>query len=121
MHEMEKLISWVEIPALDLERAIKFYNKVLNIELDTTGCGKEQMACFPTGEGALFTTPGFKPSKDGVVVNLNVSDRLDEALRVIADNGGKVVKPKTKIEGEGEGYFALFIDSEGNRMGLNGK
>jgi len=26
--------------------------------------------------------------------------------------------PKTKIEVEGRGWFALFADSEGNRVGL---
>jgi predicted enzyme related to lactoylglutathione lyase len=28
--------------------------------------------------------------------------------------------PKTKIEVEGKGYFALFIDCEGNKEGLYG-
>jgi len=30
----------------------------------------------------------------------------------IEKNGGKIIRPKTKIEAEGRGYFSLFIDSE---------
>lgn len=32
--------------------------------------------------------------------------------------GGKVVTPKTALP-EGMGYFAHFVDSEGNRVGLH--
>jgi uncharacterized protein len=118
---MEKLISWVEIPAEDFERAVHFYNTILGMELKKEDCGHEKMACFPTGEGAIFSTPGFKPSKDGVIINLNVGNKLDETIEKIAENGGTIVKGKTKIEAEGQGYFALFIDSEGNKLGLNGE
>ena len=44
---MQKLIEWVEIPAADFERAVKFYGSVLNLELKIVDCGKEKMACFP--------------------------------------------------------------------------
>ncbi len=36
----------------------------------------------------------------------------------ITRNGGKIIIPKTKIEAEGRGWFAVFADSEGNRIGL---
>ena len=115
-----KLISWVEIPAADFERAVKFYNKLLNIELNVLDFGTEKMACFPNDEGAISFAPGFNPSKDGVLVSLNMEDRLDQALGMIEKNGGTIAQPKTKIEAEGRGYFALFIDSEGNKVGLYG-
>ena len=50
---MRKLISWVEIPATDIERAAKFYGNVLNLEIQVMDFGKEKMACFPNGEGAI--------------------------------------------------------------------
>ncbi len=117
---MKKLISWVEIPAEDFQRAVDFYNSILGIELNKD-CGREKMACFPSGEGAIFSTPGFKPSKDGVIVNFDVGSRLDTTIEKIKEKGGSIVKPKTKIDGEGQGYFVLFIDSEGNKLGLNGE
>jgi len=118
---MERLISWVEIPAEDFDRAVKFYDAILGLELKKEDCGHEKMACFPTGEGAIFSTPGFKPSKDGVIINLYVGNKLDETIKKVTASGGTIVKGRTKIEAEGQGYFALFIDSEGNKLGLNGQ
>jgi len=118
--KMKKMISWVEIPALDMERAVAFYNEVLGLKLEILDFGEEKMACFPGDEGAISMAPGFKPSKEGVLVSLNVEDRLEEALELVKTGGGKIVKGKTKIEAEGRGYFALFIDSEGNKVGFYG-
>lgn len=118
--EMEKLVTWVDIPAADFKRAVKFYNAVLGIELKAFECGTEKMACFPSGDGSIAYAPDFKPSKEGTLVSLNTGNDLDGALRRVVANGGKMVQPKTKIEVEGRGYFALFIDSEGNKVGLYG-
>ncbi|KAA3620699.1 MAG: VOC family protein [Bacteroidetes bacterium] len=117
---MKKLISWVEIPATDFERAVDFYGKVLDMEFQIVEGGGEQMACFPSGEGAISKAPDFNPSKDGVLVSLNTGNDLDKTMDRIKENGGSIVRAKTKIEAEGMGYFALFIDSEGNKVGLYG-
>jgi hypothetical protein len=117
---MKKLVSWVEIPALDFKRAVKFYSKILGIELQEIDCGIEKMACFPSGEGAISFAPGFNPSKDGVLVSLNTGSDLDITMLLIEENGGKIIQPKTKIETENRGYFSLFIDCEGNKLGLYG-
>jgi uncharacterized protein len=119
-NKMEKLIAWVEIPATDFKRAVNFYNKVLGIELQEVDCGTEKMACFPSGEGAISWAPGFNPSKDGVLVSLNSGTQLDQTIERVTAQGGVIVHPKTKIEAEGRGYFALFTDSEGNKVGLYG-
>lgn len=117
---MTKLISWVEIPATDFERAVKFYEAILGLEIQIVEGGGEQMACFPSGEGAISKAPDFNPSKDGVLVSLNTGNDLDKTIASIKENGGSIVRAKTKIEAEGMGYFALFIDSEGNKVGLYG-
>ncbi len=117
---MEKIISWVEVPAVDMERAVNFYNAVLHLDLEVSDYGEEKMACFPGGEGAISFAPGFKPSKDGVLVSFNTGEDLDETIGRIEKNGGSIVQAKTKIEAEGLGSFALFSDSEGNRVGLYG-
>ena len=49
-----------------------------------------------------------------------MADNLDAALKTVQEKGGSVLKQKTKIEAEGRGYFAIFVDCEGNRMGLYG-
>jgi predicted enzyme related to lactoylglutathione lyase len=117
---MRKLISWVEIPATDFGRAVKFYNAILGLNMKETDCGTEKMACFPTGEGAVSFAPGFNPSKDGVLLSLNADNELEKVMERIERNGGRILQSKTKIEAENRGYFALFVDSEGNRMGLYG-
>lgn len=76
------------------------------------------MAFFPEGEGAISLSPGFNPSRDGVLVSLHVRDDFDAVLQRVTAHGGEIAREKTKIEAEGRGYFALFIDSEGNRIGL---
>lgn len=117
---MTKLISWVEIPTTDFERAVNFYSSVLKTDLEVIDCGQEKMACFPGGEGAISFAPGFKPGKDGVLVSINVEKDLKGAIERIKEKKGTIVQPKTKIEAEGRGYFALFIDCEGNKVGLYG-
>ncbi len=116
--KMKKLIEWVEIPTTDFKRALNFYNEVFNISMAEIDCGTEKMACFPTGEGAIFYQPDYKPSGRGVIVSLNVPESIEQTAVCIEKNGGKMIIPKTKIEAEGRGYFALFVDTEGNRIGL---
>lgn len=115
---MRKLISWVEISATDIERATKFYGRVLNLDLKVLDFGKEKMACFPNGEGAICQTADFNPAKNGVLVSFDAGKDLNAALAIVAENGGEIVQPKTTIEAEGRGYFALIIDTEGNKVGL---
>ena len=117
---MKKLVRWVEIPATDFERAVAFYNNVFKLELTPLDFGSEKMACLPNDEGAISFAPDFKPSKNGVLVSLDTVTQLDEIIQSIVANGGKIIKQKTKIEAEGRGFFALFLDTEGNRLGLYG-
>ncbi|MGM0582878.1 MAG: VOC family protein [Bacteroidota bacterium] len=117
---MKKLISWVEIPAADFERAVKFYKSVLKIDLQTMDFGEEKMACFPGGEGAISFAPNFKPGKNGALVSFNAEQDLEGAIKRIRANGGTILQSKTKIEAEGRGYFAVFVDCEGNKVGLYG-
>lgn len=117
---MQKLISWVEIPATDFDRAVDFYNAVFELNLEKMDFGQEKMACLPNDEGAISFAPGFEPGKNGVLVSFNAGDDLDGVIERISRNGGEIVQPKTKIEAENRGSFALFADSEGNRVGLYG-
>lgn len=115
---MKKMVEWVEIPTVDFKRGVNFYNTIFNLSMEEMDFGVEKMACFPTGEGAVFYREGYTPSKNGIVVNFNVSDTIEDTIVRIEENGGKIILPKTKIEVEGKGYFALFSDSEGNTIGL---
>ncbi|HOE05864.1 MAG TPA: VOC family protein [Bacteroidales bacterium] len=117
---MKKLIAWVEIPTVNFERAVAFYCAVLELELEALDFGSEKMACFPSGEGAIIFAPGFIPSSDGVLVSFDTGTGLDSTLERILQHGGKIVIPKTKIQAENRGWFAVFSDCEGNKLGLYG-
>ncbi len=118
---MKKLVSFFEIPAADFNRAVAFYENVFGIKMPVMDCGHEKMAFFPDEEGlatgAVSWTEGFRPSGDGVLVSLYCRD-MSDMLANIQTHGGKTVTGKTKIECEGRGYFSVFTDSEGNRLGL---
>ena len=116
---MGRFVAWVEIPTADFERAVKFYSSVFQLELTPIDCGQgEKMACFPTGEGAIVQSPYAKPSENGAVVSFTVPDSIEATILRIEHEKGKVIIPKTKIEAEGRGYFAVCIDSENNKIGL---
>ncbi|WP_321307211.1 VOC family protein [Marinifilum fragile] len=118
---MQKLISWVEIPATNFDRAVKFYNFVFKLNLQKEDFGQEKMACFPNGEGAISYAPNFKPSENGVMVSFTALDTIEATIQRIESNGGKTLQPKTKIEVEGRDYFAICTDSEDNKIGIYGK
>jgi len=117
---MKKIFYWVEIPTVDFDRAVDFYGKLLNVNLEKLDCETEKMACLPDDAGAVCWSPDFKPSKDGVLVSMNCGTDIDGWLKRIVEYGGEIVRPKTKIEVEGRGWFALFTDTEGNQLGLYG-
>jgi len=119
---MRKLISWFDIPTTDFNRAVKFYQNVFDLTLNVVDCGGEKMGCFPDdGEnvtGCIYYSTDSKPSIDGVVISFHTDHEINSFLNRVEQNGGKTITPKTKILVEGRGYFALFSDTEGNRLGI---
>jgi predicted enzyme related to lactoylglutathione lyase len=66
--------------------------------------------------GVLARNPRSKPSMDGITVYLNANPAIQTVINKIEAAGGKVLIPKTKIQA---GYFSIFIDTEGNKVGLH--
>lgn len=117
---MKNLIAFFEIPSVDFERAVCFYETVLETRLSVFDWGKEKMAFFTERElcvGAISFASDFLPSSNGVLIHFNC-ESIDEKLSAVVNAGGDVVIAKTKIEAEDRGYFAVFSDSEGNHIGL---
>ena len=112
--------AWFEIPAADLDRAVRFYEKVLATTLVRTEMGPMRMAVFPHEKpqptGAVVHADGYRPAGDGTVVYLNLDD-IRPALARVPQAGGAVVLPVTELP-DGMGIFAQLRDSEGNRVGL---
>ncbi len=120
---MNNCIKWFEIPARDFDRAVAFYNGLLELELNACDMGTEKMAFFPEAEknvgGAVSFAPDFTPSADGALLFFDATGKLDRLLERVVELGGEVVQPACEIQAEGRGSFALFKDTEGNRLGLH--
>ena len=119
---MSSVINWFDIPAANFERALRFYETVLNSKLIQENMLGAQLAMFPAkpGEatGAIMAREGLTPGPGGTTIYLKAGNDLAVALARVEPAGGKVVFPKTFIK-EGFGYFAIMIDSEGNSVGLH--
>jgi len=118
-------ISWFEIPSTDLARAQKFYETVFNLTLIPMDMPAIKMRMFPLEDmmgvgGAIVDSGGFhKPSTtDGPLIYLNGNPDLQNVLDKVEQAGGKIMVPKTEISPE-YGFMAVFIDTEGNRIGLH--
>lgn len=119
-------ISWFEIPATDLQRAQNFYETIFEVSLIPMDLADFKMRMFPVEDmmnsigGALVHSEGFyKPSAtEGVLIYLNANPDVQIILDRVEAAGGKIAIPKTEISPE-YGYMGVFIDTEGNRIGLH--
>ena len=119
----KNFVNWFEIPAANFDRAVNFYNNIYQIELKTNNMNNYSMAFFPAENGiggAIICGEGASPSDKGPLIYLNGGDNLDKILSRVEDAGGTVLMSKQMIN-EDAGYFALFIDSEGNKLALHSK
>lgn len=120
--DVKSYISMFEIPATDISRAINFYQALLNIKIEKMDVEGMQMGILPyegqVVHGVIIMADGYKPSTNGVTMYLNAGDNLQVVLDKVEKNDGKILTPKTPHADE-SGYFAIFVDSEGNKMALN--
>lgn len=120
---MKTLISIVEIPTANFSRAVAFYRAILDINIEEIEVDGIKLGLFPNdGERGLFVQlingSEYKPSVNGTLVYLNGGKDLQKVADKIERSGGKIVVPKTEI-GPEMGFFAMFTDSEGNKLGLH--
>ena len=123
---MSHAITWFQIPATDFERAKKFYETICGISLEQLiNQPTMEMWGFPAdagkGEvgGALVCGEGAVPSATGTAVFLNANPDLQAVLDRVEGAGGKILMPRTAIEMNDAGYFAMITDTEGNTVGLH--
>lgn len=128
-------IMWFEIPVIEIDRAIVFYKEVLKADIEKNKLLDKDYGVFNKYndeiKGALVVKENHKPG-EGVILFFYVIDLL-ESLKNVERLGGKIIISKTLLkqqtaEGflaiknnliDGKiGYFAEFIDCEGNRICL---
>lgn len=117
-------LNWFEIPATDFARAKAFYATVLDAQIHDDPNPNMQYAYLPSdpqkGEfgGAIASGENFVPAMTGTTVYLDGGNDLSVPLGRVESAGGTVILPKTAI-GENRGFIALFIDTEGNKVGFH--
>jgi predicted enzyme related to lactoylglutathione lyase len=118
---LKNYASWFEIPAINFKQSLQFYNYIYEIDMETSKNGEYTMAFFPAKGGvggAIVCGPGSLPSEKGPLLYLNGGDDLNNILTRVTEAGGRVIMPKTLISKD-SGYFAIFIDIEGNKMAFH--
>ncbi len=122
MENINNSLNWFEIPVLDFERARTFYSHIYDFDMPSVMMGNNQLGFFPVKPncigGAIILSEGHIPAKQGALVYLNGGDDLNYILKRIEKAGGIIIQKKTVISKD-HGFFALFIDTEGNRVALH--
>lgn len=136
------IIQWIQLPAKNLLRASAFYENVFGASFFFEELNNIPHAVFKVGDngkkllnGALIEIGADQEIGLGTILFFEATGNFETIIQLIKDNGGKITKNKTLItrkENDNEyiipntyidnkpGYYAHFIDSEGNKMGLYG-
>jgi predicted enzyme related to lactoylglutathione lyase len=116
---MPHRVVWFDLPVLDLERASRFYSQVLGVSVDPIpGMSVGIFAHGPNEvTGCLSQKEGERPAEYGPLLYFNVNGRLDDAIRLTTECGGKILQPRHSIGPYG--HRAVVLDSEGNRIALH--
>jgi predicted enzyme related to lactoylglutathione lyase len=118
---MGDIIVWADIPCTDLERAMKFYEHVTGLQVALMpGGGDVAVISDPaSSENAVSADLylGGTPTDTGATVYFGTRGDIDGMLARVKEAGGKVLQEKQDM-GVMVGWIAFFMDSEGNRIGL---
>lgn len=117
---MKSVLDWFELPVVDLDRASRFYEQVLQGTVTREELGGELNGNLPYIQpgvgGALVLREGFTPGQ-GALIYFNVSGDLEGAVERAKQAGATVLVPPTPPAVFGR--IAVLIDPEGNRIGLH--
>ena len=118
---MSAPIVHIEIPASDTKAASEFYSSLFDwkIEHDPTFDYYQFRPGSGPGGGFVNTGPASEMNiayEPGDVLIYVDSDDIDKSLAKAESLGAKTAMPKTEIPGIG--WFAVFTDPTGNKIGL---
>ncbi|MDP6685175.1 MAG: VOC family protein [Candidatus Marinimicrobia bacterium] len=111
---------WVDIPVADLDRAKQFYEAVMNIKVFTEEFGDVRFCVLDheNGNGGCLVINEKEISSDsGILVYMNVDERIHDAVAKVESSGGSIIEPAKTIGPHG--VRAVVLDSEGNRIALH--
>ena len=120
INSAQNRVVWCDIPVADLDRAAAFYRTVLAIQVDKMEFDGVAFCILEheKGNGAcLIQNAAEVSSASGILVYMNVAQRIRDAVAHVEKLGGKVVQPVHPIGPHG--FRAIVLDSEGNRLALH--
>ena len=116
-------IVHVDFPAHDLEAAGKFYANLFGWKIQHIPEFDYMTFATEAGSGGGFvrvgdesSDPGSLSYKPGEVLVYVSTDDIDATLARVEALGGRPLVPKTEIPNIG--WYAVFVDPTGNRVGL---
>jgi predicted enzyme related to lactoylglutathione lyase len=107
-------VSYLEIPAVDMEQSADFYKSVLGWQIHQ---GQPGHISFDDRSGDLigrWVTGRVASREPGLLPYIYV-DRIDDVVKRIVNQGGEIVKGPYP---EGDLRVATFRDPAGNLMGI---
>jgi len=127
MNTKRNAVGWFEIPVANMDRAIAFYQGLLDVTLSRNTMGPLDMAWFPFdgdapgSSGSLVKHEAYVPSEHGALLYFTSpsGDIANEESNIEA-LGGTLLQGK-KLIAEDYGYMLLFKDTEGNRIALHSR
>ena len=119
---MSNTFVWVDIPVVDLDRAIAFYSAVVGRPVSKIGDPNFSFGLFEHHGGEVGgclgdSSGGPGPAMGGPLVYIDASDRLAAAVAAAERHGGRVLKAIHPIGPNG--FRAIVADTEGNRIALH--
>ena len=115
-------VGWFEIPVADMQRARQFYHQVFTVQFELQEMGADLMAMFPFDHtkpgcsGALVQGKDYVPGITGTMVYFECPD-VAPYLAKVENAGGQLLLSKTSIGPHG--FIGIFLDSEGNKVGMH--
>ena len=120
---MGDVIVWADIPATDLQRAMRFYGHVTGQPVTVMPGSDDKVALIGGGgdpQDPIVSADiyaGGTPSIDGATVYLASDGDIDGMLARVVEAGGEILQDK-QFMGDMVGTIAFIKDSEGNRIGI---
>lgn len=116
---MPNSIVHFEIPADDVSRAKKFYQKALGWKItDPWKMNYFMVETKEKGEDGINGGLMERKMPGQPFMNYIAVESIDRSMKKVEDAGGTIAMPKTEI-GQGMGWIAAFKDTEGNLIGFH--
>ena len=125
---MTNTAVWFDMPVQNLDRAPPLLLRRAGRQVREAGILRDGLRPLPalsTRKAASLAAwcrarrSNAPDPEGGLLLYFNCEGRLDDAIKLVEPNGGKVVQPKHQIGPHG--FRAVVHDSEGNRVALHSR